>query len=92
VGCEFIGKCSEEEASTVEAAPALPTDIFASDKTLCLRNILCRVAYDLYVPVGQPVYGVSITKRLCGLKFEQLNEDHKEHIKRFLENNKVRSA
>jgi len=92
VGCEFIVNFSEVEVSTVGTAPALPADIFASNKSLYLRNILCRVAYDAYVPEDQPAYGMSITRRRCGLKFEQLNEDHEEHITRFLENNTVGSA
>lgn len=92
VGCEFIVNFSQGKISTVGVAPALPADIFASNKSLYLRNILCRVAYDVYVPEDQPSYRMSITKRRCGLKFEQLNEDHKEHIKHFLENNTVESA
>ena len=83
---------SEGDVSTVETAPAVAADIFTLNKSLNLRNILCRVAYDVYVPEDQRAYGRSITKRRCGLKFEQLNEDHKEQIKRFLENNTVGSA
>ena len=92
VGCEFMVNSSDREVSASETVTDVPADIFASNKSILLRKIPCRIAYDVCVDEDAPLYGRSVAKRRCGLRFEKLDENQKEQIARFLEHNTVGSA
>ena len=85
LSCDVYVKFEESEAIGGETATLLPVDIFISGKKVFLVDILCRVTYDMIGPEERPAYSISIDKRRCGLKFDELSEDQIEQIKHFLE-------
>ncbi len=84
LSCDVYVKFGESEAIRGETAILLPADIFVSGQKVFLINILCRVTYDMIGPEDRPAYSVSIDKRRCGLKFDELSEDQIKQINHFL--------
>lgn len=92
VGCEFILSFGEKGAITGDAAPTLSAGIFGPDNSFLLKNVPCRIVYDVISSEDQSGYITSITKWRCGLKFGQLTGDQKEHVGLFLEKDAVGNA
>ena len=92
LSCDVYVRFNESEAIRGETATLLPADIFISGKKVFLINILCRVTYDMIGPEGRPAYSVSIDKRRCGLKFDELSEDQIKQINDFLEKHTAGTA
>ena len=89
LGCKFFVSPGEKEANTNEEAAPLSADIFVSANSFYLSNLLCRVAYDLSAHQDLPIYSSNITKRRCGLKFDELTKEQEKQIDGFLENRTV---
>ena len=86
LGCEFVISSGEKEANMNEEAAPLPADIFVSANAFYLSNVLCRVAYDVSAHQDAPAYSFNITKKRCGLKFDELTKEQEKQINGFLEN------
>ena len=86
LGCKFVVSSGAKEANMNEEAAPLPADIFVSANGFYLSNVLCRVAYDVSEHQGPPTYSFNITKRRCGLKFDELTKEQEKQINGFLEN------
>ena len=86
LGCKFVVSSGEKEANMNEEAAPLPADIFVSANGFYLSNVLCRVAFDVSAHQDLPTYSFSITKRRCGLKFDELTKEQAKQINGFLEN------
>lgn len=72
-----------------EGAPgsARWVDLFTAESALHLRGIPCRIVYeiDIEVPrVAKPVAAM-LTKRRCGIRFEETPEDHRQSIRLFIQ-------
>ncbi len=89
LGCKFIVSSGEKEANMDKVTAPFPADIFVSANGFYLSNVLCRVAYDVSAHQDLPTYSFSITKRRCGLKFDELTKEQEKQINGFLENRTV---
>jgi len=92
LSCDYYVGFGENEAIRGDTAVSLPADIFVSGRKFFLGNILCRVTYDMIAPDDRPAYRVSVEKRRCGLKFDELSEEQRQQITLFLENHTVGTA
>ena len=92
LSCDVYVRFEESEAIKGETATLLPVDIFISGKKVFLINILCRVSYDMIGPEDPPPYSVTIDKRRCGLRFDELSEEQRQQITHFLEEHTVGSV
>ena len=89
---EFYSDFAQKEAFNFGPDDSITGDIFIRDNRLHVRNIHCRVVYDIIAPEDRPAYSVSVTKGRCGLKFDSLTEEQEKQIKHFLENHTVVTA
>lgn len=92
LSCDIYVKFGENEAIRDETSAPLPVDIFVSGKKFFLSNILCRVTYDMIAPEDRPAYSVSLNKRRCGFRFDELSDAQRQQITHFLENHTVGTA
>jgi hypothetical protein len=92
MSCDYYVTFGEDGTIKGETDAPLPADIFVSGRKFFLSNILCRVTYDTIAPEDRPAYSVSVDKRRCGLKFDELLEDQIKQIKHFLEKYTVGNA
>ena len=92
LGCEFYTSFGEKETFKSEPDDSITADIFVSGNRFHIRDIRCRVAYDMIAPEDPPAYSTSITKRRCGLEFHQLTKEQKEQINHFMEEQTVVGA
>ena len=92
MACEFLVHFGEKQAITGKAATPLQADVFSSANSFHLTKIPCRVAYDACTPEDPPAYAFTITKRRCGLKFDELTEEQDKQVSHFLENYTIGGA
>jgi len=83
LGCNFVVSSGENELDINKKADPLPAHIFASSSGFYLSNVLCRVAYDLSAHQDLSTYSFSITKRRCGLEFNELTKEQEKQINGF---------
>ena len=92
MSCDYYVSFGEDAAINGETDDPLPADIFISGKKFFLSNILCQVTYDMIAPEDRPAYRVSVDKRRCGLKFDELSGEQRQQITHFLEDHTVGNA
>ncbi len=92
MSCDYYVSFREDGTIKGETAAPLPADIFISGRKFFLCNILCQVTYDMIAPEDRPAYRVSVKKRRCGLKFDELSGEQRQRITHFLENHTVGNA
>jgi hypothetical protein len=86
LGCEFTISSFEAKGIKWQEATELSADILVSDSEsrFHLPGIQCRLTYDVSVPESRSTLDSRVSKRRCGLKFDQLTENQENGITRFL--------
>ena len=92
MSCDYYESFGKDGAINGETTAPLPADIFISGMKFFLGNILCRVTYDMIAPEDRPAFSISVSKRRCGLKFDELSEEQRQQITLFLEKHTVGNA
>lgn len=84
--CEFTVSPFEAKGIKWQEATELSANILVSDSEsrFHLPGIQCRLTYDVSAPESPSTLDGRVSKRRCGLKFDQLTEKQKERITRFL--------
>ena len=83
---EFYTAFGQKEISKSGLDDSITVDIFTRGNRFHIRNIRCRIVYDIIAPEDRPAYSASTTRKRCGLKFDPLTEEQEEKINHFLEN------
>ena len=92
LGCEFYVSFGEKKAFNCELDDSFTAHFFVFGNRFHIRDIRCRVAYDMIALEDRPAYSVSITKRRCGLKFDEASKEQRHQITHFLEKHTVGNA
>ncbi len=82
-GLSFRYLLSEDNESTVDCDGNVHIDLFVSNNGFYLQEIACKLAYESPVHPESP-FLVGPEFRDCGLKFEDLTEEHQQKVEHFL--------
>jgi hypothetical protein len=86
LSCELTVSLFEAKGIKWQEATELSADILVSgsESRFHLPGIQCRLTYDVSVPESRSTLDSRVSKRRCGLKFDQLTENQENGITRFL--------